>query len=106
MPKFAMEQFTPPAMVIRNDHPKLPMEPTVVVPPQVKLAQVAMPNFGDPKSAYPNLPDGSFQVIGGAELDLYGNDPPQCNPPQHIIDSCSSRSGWYWDYDSCSCQPA
>ncbi|MFI5113349.1 MAG: hypothetical protein ACHP9S_11010, partial [Terriglobales bacterium] len=56
LPKFAMEQFTPPAMVIRNDHPKLPMEPTVVVPPQVKMAQLALPNFGDPKSAVPNGP--------------------------------------------------
>ncbi len=38
LPKLAMEQITPPAMVIRNDHPKLPVEPTVVVPPQIKLA--------------------------------------------------------------------
>src|SRR5690242_19911658 len=34
LPKFAMEQITPPAMVIRNDHPKLAVEPTVVMPPQ------------------------------------------------------------------------
>ena len=65
LPKFAMEQFTPPAMVIRNDHPKLPMEPTVVVPPQVKLAQVAMPNFGDPKSAFPNGPPSNGTGSGG-----------------------------------------
>ena len=38
LPKLAMEQITPPAIVIRNDHPKLPVEPTVVVPPQIKLA--------------------------------------------------------------------
>ena len=65
LPKFAMEQFTPPAMVIRNDHPKLPMEPTVVVPPQVKMAQLAMPNFGDPKSAYPNGPPSNGTGSGG-----------------------------------------
>src|SRR5215471_9935363 len=29
-PKFAREQFTPPAVVIRNNDPKLPMPPTVV----------------------------------------------------------------------------
>ncbi len=50
LPKFAMQQITPPAMVIRNDHPKLAVEPTVVMPPQVKLPSPNMPNFGDPKS--------------------------------------------------------
>jgi TonB family protein len=51
LPKFAMEQITPPAMVIRNDNPKLAVAPTVVVPPQVKLPQMASLNLGDPKSA-------------------------------------------------------
>jgi periplasmic protein TonB len=65
LPKFAMEQFTPPAMVIRNDHPKLPMEPTVVVPPQVKLAQAALPNFGDPKALIPSGPPSNGTGSGG-----------------------------------------
>jgi periplasmic protein TonB len=65
LPKFAMEQFTPPAMVIRNDHPKLPMEPTVVVPPQVKIAQAALPNFGDPKAAIPSGPPSNGTGSGG-----------------------------------------
>ncbi|HSY12159.1 MAG TPA: energy transducer TonB, partial [Verrucomicrobiae bacterium] len=38
LPKTAMEQITPPAVVIRNDNPKLPVEPTVVIPPQIKLS--------------------------------------------------------------------
>src|ERR1700720_2222486 len=38
LPKAAMEQITPPAMVVRNDHPKLTAEPTVVLPPQIKMA--------------------------------------------------------------------
>jgi TonB family protein len=50
LPKFAMEQITPPEVVIRNDHPKLTAEPTVVMPPQVKLANNNIPNLGDPKS--------------------------------------------------------
>jgi TonB family protein len=50
LPKFAMEQITPPAMVIRNDHPKLEVEPTVVMPPQVKLMTNNLPTIGDPKS--------------------------------------------------------
>ncbi|HEV2022017.1 MAG TPA: energy transducer TonB [Terriglobales bacterium] len=48
LPKLAMEQLAPPAVIVRNEHPKLPVEPTVVIPPQVKLAQVNMPTFGDP----------------------------------------------------------
>ncbi len=54
-PKQAMEQITPPAMVIRNDHPKLAVEPTVVVPPTVKLAS-NMPNLGDPLAKMPSGP--------------------------------------------------
>jgi TonB family protein len=50
LPKLAMEQITPPAMVIRNDHPKLEVTPTVVMPPQVKMMATNMPNIGDPKS--------------------------------------------------------
>ena len=45
LPKLAMQQITPPAVVIRNDNPKLPVEPTVVVPPQIKLAN-NMPTSG------------------------------------------------------------
>ena len=57
LPKFAMQQFTPPAVVIRNDHPKLPMEATVVMPPQVKLPLMAsLPNIGDPLSHVPAGP--------------------------------------------------
>jgi TonB family protein len=48
LPKLAMEQFTPPAVIIRNENPKLAVEPSVVIPPQVKLPNVNLPNFGDP----------------------------------------------------------
>jgi len=44
-----MEQIAPPQVVVRNEHPKLPVEPTVIVPPQVKMAS-NMPNLGDPTS--------------------------------------------------------
>ena len=49
LPKTAMEQITPPAVIVRNEHPKLAVEPTVVVPPQIKMAS-NMPNIGDPMS--------------------------------------------------------
>jgi TonB family protein len=38
-PKFSMQQITPPTVVIRNDAPKLAVEQTVMVPPQVKITQ-------------------------------------------------------------------
>jgi TonB family protein len=67
IPKQSMEQITPPAIVVRNDHPKLAVEPTVVVPPQVKLAMNA-PNLGNPTAAMPSGPPsngtGSGSGIG------------------------------------------
>jgi protein TonB len=65
LPKFAMQQITPPAMVIRNDNPKLPVEPTVVVPPQVHLASAAALNLGDPKSSLPSGPASNGTGMGG-----------------------------------------
>jgi TonB family protein len=64
LPKFAMQQITPPAMVIRNDNPKLAVTPTVVVPPQVKLASAGL-NLGDPKSALPSGPASNGTGMGG-----------------------------------------
>lgn len=66
LPRFAMEQLTPPAVVIRNDHPKLTAEPTVIMPPQVKLPLAAnMPNFGDPLSKLPSGPPSNGTGSGG-----------------------------------------
>lgn len=48
LPKFANEQITPPAVVIRNDSPKLAVEATVVVPPEIVLPHGAQ--LGDPLS--------------------------------------------------------
>lgn len=56
IPKPKLEdQITPPAIVVRNDHPKLPVAPSVVVPPQVHLAMNA-PNLGNPTAAMPSGP--------------------------------------------------
>lgn len=67
IPKPAMEQITPPAIVVRNDHPKLAVQPTVVMPPTVKLAMNA-PNLGNPTAAMPSGPPsngtGSGSGIG------------------------------------------
>jgi len=48
LPKFALQQFVPPTTHIINQNPKLPMEPTVVIPPEIQLPNVNMANIGDP----------------------------------------------------------
>jgi TonB family protein len=55
--------------VIRNDHPKLAVEPTIVIPPQVQLASNNMPNLGDPMShaVMPSNGTGSGSGIGEGE---------------------------------------
>jgi protein TonB len=65
LPKLAMEQFTPPAVVIRNENPKLPMEPTVVIPPQVKVPTVNMPTLGDPMAKVVGPPSNGTGSGGG-----------------------------------------
>ena len=48
-PKFDMNQITPPAVVVKNPDPKLPMAPTIEVPSMVKLPTSTQ--MGDPLSA-------------------------------------------------------
>jgi periplasmic protein TonB len=68
LPKLAMEQITPPVVVVRNPNPKLAVEPTIVIPPQVKLAY-NMPNLGDPMSSgvLPSNGTGARGGIGEGE---------------------------------------
>jgi protein TonB len=66
LPKPSMQQITPPAMVVRNEHPKLAVEPTVVAPPKVEIASSRMPNLGDPASpAMPRAPASNGTGSGG-----------------------------------------
>jgi protein TonB len=64
LPKFAMQQITPPVVVVRNEHPKLAVDPTIVIPPQVQLATNKMPNLGDPM-ATSTLPSNGTGGGGG-----------------------------------------
>jgi TonB family protein len=65
LPKLSMEQITPPAVVVRNEAPKLPVEPTVVIPPQVNLPKVNMPTLGDPMSKVVGPPSNGTGSGGG-----------------------------------------
>ncbi len=66
LPKFSLKQFVPPTTQIVNENPKLPMEPTVVIPPEIQLPNVNLPQFGDPlaKIRPPSNGPGSGGGIG------------------------------------------
>jgi periplasmic protein TonB len=52
LPKFSKVQLAPPETKILIPHPKLPVQATVLGPPQLKLPQMAENmNFGDPHAA-------------------------------------------------------
>ncbi|HEY3927010.1 MAG TPA: energy transducer TonB [Candidatus Koribacter sp.] len=56
-PRFAREQIVPPAIVLRNNNPKLAVEATVVGPPDVTLPK--MNSVGDPLSGVLTASNGS-----------------------------------------------
>ncbi len=63
LPKSKFEQFTPPAVVIRNENPKLAVEPSVVVPPQLNLPTSAQ--MGDPLKGVLGAPSSGVGFGGG-----------------------------------------
>jgi periplasmic protein TonB len=65
LPKRSPEQFVPPEVMIRNDNPKITVEPTVVVPPQVNLANNRLPNLGDPRSTVAGPPSNGIGYGSG-----------------------------------------
>ena len=48
VPKFKWTQFTPPQVRIQNHNPKLPMEPSLLGPPDLKISNLNASTFGDP----------------------------------------------------------
>jgi protein TonB len=49
LPKFEEQPITPP-MVIKNDHPKLAVEPAIMMPKDIQLPNNNLPNLGDPRT--------------------------------------------------------
>jgi len=49
LPKFSETPVTPPMLAV-NEHPKLAVEPTIKMPPNVALPNNALPNLGDPRT--------------------------------------------------------
>jgi periplasmic protein TonB len=62
LPKQALDQITPPAVVVRNEAPKLTADPTVVAPP-IQLSQVGP--LGDPLSNILGPPSNGTGSGGG-----------------------------------------
>jgi len=69
LPKAALRQFTPPVAVYNNLNPKLPMEPTIIAPPDVTLPNNNLPYYGDPLSKFttPSNGTGSGGGIGSGK---------------------------------------
>jgi protein TonB len=71
LPRFAREQITPPAIIVRNEvrneQPKLPADPTVVGPPTLTIPTTS--DTGNPLSAVllPSNGTGSSGGIGAGE---------------------------------------
>ncbi len=63
LPKFDKQQITPP-QIIKNENPKLAVEPTVVMP-AVKLPDANMPNIGMPQSEQVQLASNGTGSGGG-----------------------------------------
>ncbi len=59
LPKIALRQFVPPTTQVKNEHPKLVMEPTIVAPPDSVLPNVNMPVIGDPMAHIGPPSDGT-----------------------------------------------
>ncbi len=64
LPKQSMQaQLAPPAVVIRNNNPALPVDPTVMVPPNISLPHTGQ--LGDPLSAIVGAPSNGTGSGGG-----------------------------------------
>lgn len=62
LPRSALRQITPPQIVVKNESPKLPVEPTVALPIQLPQQQL---DLGDPMSHIPAPPTNGTGIGGG-----------------------------------------
>ena len=85
LPRQALRQFTPPQVEILNQDPKLPMEPTILVAPdiarpKIDLAQYGIPNgVPGPLSGGPGsgggIGEGDGTGVGNSRGPGYGDGP-------------------------------
>jgi len=72
LPRQSMQQLAPPVVVVRNQAPKLPVEPTIVAPPDLHLPQPNVPQLGDPLSHMPASIPSNGTGGGGGIGEGYG----------------------------------
>ncbi len=65
LPKIDKTQFVPPDEIIRNPKPKLAVEPTIVMPQNIKLPNNNMPNLGDPSTVVKGPASNGTGSAGG-----------------------------------------
>lgn len=65
LPKFSLQQLAPPAVVVRNENPRLPVVPTVVLPPEMLLSLPQTGPLGDPLSSIVGPPSNGIGSGGG-----------------------------------------
>ena len=65
LPKQSLQTpLAPPTVVIMNPNPALAVIPSVVVPPEIKLPQPNLPNYGDPLAAMVTQSNGPGSGAG------------------------------------------
>ena len=65
LPKQSLQTpLAPPTVVIMNPNPALPVIPSVLVPPEIKLPQPNLPNYGDPLAAMVTQSNGPGSGAG------------------------------------------
>jgi TonB family protein len=77
-PRFAKEQITPPAIVVRSEQPKLSADPTVVGPPELSFPQASQ--IGDPMAGVPGPPSNGPGNGGGIGSGGWGGVGPGRGP--------------------------
>ena len=65
LPQFSREQLAPPIVVVRNESPKLAVEPTVIVPPEIHVVMAQSAALGDPLSSILGPPSSGTGSGGG-----------------------------------------
>lgn len=79
LPKPALRQFTPPSATRDNSDPKLTVEPTIVLPPDIPLPQIAANDYGDPAGVL-GLSSNGPGTGGGIGIGAHGGVGPGAGP--------------------------
>ncbi len=64
LPKFERQPIVPPMLVV-NDHPKLALDPAIMMPKDAQLPNPEMPNLGDPRSGVVGIASNGTGAMGG-----------------------------------------